>query len=228
MSSLLYRLRPDPTALPAALVLFSPAIPFAFIVGLAATTAELPLAAGWLSSVVMFAGAAQLAVISIAGATSWWAAIVAGLVINSRHVMYSMAMAPAFKNQPRWMRWIAPHFLIDQVFAMVILRAEDEPEDFRRYYLTCAAVFFTGWNISVALGVKFGGSIPLSWRLDFAPAVMFAGLVIMGVARRSHVVAILVGSLACYATIGLPNKLSIVVGGVCGVIAGALADRLDK
>lgn len=228
MSSLLYRLRPDREALPAALVLFSPAIPFAFIVGFATTTSELPLAAGWLSSVVMFAGAAQLAVISIASATSWWAAIVAGLVINSRHVMYSMAMAPSFKHQPRWMRWIAPHFLIDQVFALLILRTEDEPKDFRRYYLTSAAVFFVGWNLSVALGVVFGGSVPDSWRLDFAPAVMFVGLVMMGVARRSHVVAIVVGSLACYATIDLPNKLSIVVGGVCGVIAGALADRFDE
>ncbi|MEZ5340568.1 MAG: AzlC family ABC transporter permease [Acidimicrobiales bacterium] len=94
MTSVVSRLRPHPEALTSALVLFSPAIPFGFIVGLAAANAELPLVAGWLSAPLMFAGASQLAVITIAGATSWWAAIVAGLVINSRHVMYSLAMAP--------------------------------------------------------------------------------------------------------------------------------------
>lgn len=227
MSGRLYALRPDREALTAALILFSPAIPFAFIVGFASTTSEMPLTAAWLSSPVMFAGAAQLAVITIAGPASWWAAIVAGLVINSRHIMYSMTMAPSFKSQPTWMRWVAPHFLIDQVFAMMVLRKDDEPESFRRYYLTTAAVFFTGWNIAVAFGVMFGGSVPASWRLDFAPAVMFVGLVMMGVSKRSHVVAVVVGSMMCYATLGLPNKLSIVVGGISGVIAGTLADRFD-
>ncbi len=91
-----------------------------------------------------------------------------------------------------------------------------------------AAVFFTGWNISIALGVAFGGSVPADWRLEFAPAVMFVGLVIMGLSKRSHVIAGLVGALACYATLDLPNKLSIVVGGIAGVIAGTLAERSDS
>ena len=117
----------DRRALAAAVPLFVPAVPFGFVLGLAMTEGRMPVAIGWSSSPLVFAGAAQLALITLAGTASIWAVVTAGLVINTRHVMYSAALAPAFRLQPRWMRWLGPFLLIDQVFALVALQADRPP-----------------------------------------------------------------------------------------------------
>ena len=219
------RLRPDRTALTDALPLAIPVIPFGFVLGLAITESDMPLWAAWLSSPLVFAGAAQLTMVTIAGTASLWAIISAVLVINSRHVMYSAALAPAFRHQPRWLRWLAPIVMVDQVFALAVLRNGDPPASFRRYYVTIGIVFFTVWNVVVPLGMVVGPIIPGSWQLDFAPVVMFAGMTLFAVKRVPAGVAALVGGSVSLVAAGLPDRFGILVGAVTGVIAGAIVDQ---
>ena len=204
--------------------LFLPAIPFGFVLGLAITESAMPAAIGWSTSPLIFAGAAQLAVVTLAGTASVWAVIVAGLVINTRHVMYSAAMAPAFQRQPRWMRWLGPMFLIDQVFALAFLQVDRPPAEFRRYYLSAGLFFYLNWQWAVALGMVVGPVVPDSWRLEFAPAVMFLGLVLIGINRMPQAVAALVGGTVGLATAGLRDRLGILIGALAGVAAATVAE----
>lgn len=215
----------DPRAVWDALPLFVPAIPFGFVLGLAIAESAIPDAVGFTTSPLVFAGAAQLALVSLAGTTTLWAAAATPLVINLRHIMYSAAMAPAFARQPRWFRWLAPFVLIDQVFALTSLQTDLPPNRFRRYYLTCGAIFFIGWNIVTLLGLFLGGFVPSSWGLDYAPAVMFAGIVVMMLDRRPSVIAAVVAAVVCFSTLGLPNRLGLLVGALAGVTAGVVAER---
>ncbi len=206
--------------------LFLPAIPFGFVLGLAITESVIPNGVGFLSSQVIMAGAAQLALVSLVGTASIWAAMAAAIVINARHLMYSAALAPAFKAQPRWFRWVGPVMLIDQVFALAIPHMEDEPAFFRRYYIVSGAVFFIGWQFVTVLGLAFGSFIPDSWQLGYAPAVMFTGLVVFGLTSRPGVVAAAVGASVCFATIGFPNRVGLLIGALCGVAAGYVAETM--
>jgi len=215
----------DRKALTDAVPLVIPAIPFGFVLGLAIAESQMPLWAAWLSSPLIFAGAAQLTMVTIAGTASMWAIISAVLVINSRHVMYSAALAPPFRHQPRWLRWLAPFVMIDQVFALATLRADDPPASFRRYYITIGILFFSVWNIVVPLGMVVGPIIPLAWQLDFAPVVMFAGLTLFAVKRVSAGVAAIVGGLVSLATAALPDRLGILIGAISGVVAGAVFEE---
>ncbi len=209
--------------------MFLPAIPFGFVLGLAATEGEMPVAIGWSTSPLIFGGAAQLAVLTLAGTASIWAVIVAGLVINTRHVMYSAALAPVFRHQPRWMRWLGPFVLIDQVFALSMMQADRPPDEFRRYYLTCGLFFFVNWQWATALGMVVGPVVPDSWQLGFAPPIMFLGLVLIGINRVPQAIAALVGGLVGLTTAGLQDRLGILVGAIAGVIAGALAEvRIER
>ncbi len=217
--------RLDRAALSDAIPLVIPAIPFGFVLGLAITESDMPLWAAWLSSPLVFAGAAQLTMVTIAGTASLWAIISAVLVINSRHVMYSAALASPFRDQPRWLRWIAPFVLIDQVFALAVVRRADPPASFQRYFLTIGLVFFTVWNLAVPLGMVLGPIIPASWQLDFAPVVMFAGLTLFAIKRVPAGCAALVGGFVSLVGAGLSDRLGILVGAVAGVAAGALADQ---
>ncbi|MEP1125645.1 MAG: AzlC family ABC transporter permease [Ilumatobacter sp.] len=203
-----------------------PAVPFGFVIGLAITESAMPAWVGWLSAPLVFAGAAQLAMITLAGSASIWAIITAVLVINTRHLMYSAAMAPSFREQPRWMRWFAPFLLVDQVFALAALQTHRTPADFRRYYLTVAITLWMVWNTVVPLGMLIGPVVPEAWRLDYAPPLMFAGLTMFAIKRIPAGVAALVGGSVSLVSVGLRDRLGIVVGAVAGVAAGAIAEQI--
>ena len=203
-----------------------PAIPFGFVVGLAVTESAMPQWVAWLTAPLIFAGAAQLAMITLAGTASLWAVITAVLVINTRHVMYSAALAPTFRKQPRWMRWVGPFFMVDQTFALAAMQTHRTPADFRRYYLTAAVALYAVWNVVVPLGMLVGPVVPESWRLDFAPPVMFAGLTLFAIKRIPAAAAAVVGGFVSLATVDLRDRLGIVVGAVAGVIAGAIAEQI--
>lgn len=220
--------RVDRRAIADATPLFLPAIPFGFVLGLAMTESAMPTAVAWLTSPLVFAGAAQLAVVTLAGTASVWAVIVAGLVINTRHVMYSAALAPAFQQQPRWVRWFGSFVLIDQIFAVAVMHADRPPAEFRRYYLTAGFFFYLNWQWATALGMIVGPVVPSSWRLEYAPPIMFVGLVLIGIRRVPQAVAALVGGGVGLVAAGLPDRLGILVGAVAGVAAGTLAEYVSE
>ena len=206
--------------------LIIPAVPFGFVVGLAATESAMPQWVAWLTAPLIFAGAAQLAMITLAGTASLWAVVTAVLVINTRHVMYSAALAPTFRAQPRWMRWVGPFFMVDQTFALAALQTHRSPAEFRRYYLTVALTIYAVWNVVVPLGMLVGPIVPDSWRLDFAPPVMFAGLTLFAINRVPAAVAAIVGGFVSLTTVDLQDRLGIVVGALAGVVAGAVAEAV--
>ncbi len=211
-----------------AIPIFLPAIPFGFVIGLAVSEGEMPIAIGWATSLFVFAGAAQLAVVELAGTASVWAVIVAGLVINTRHVMYSAALAPTFQQQPRWMRWLGPFVLIDQVFALVALQTHRPPHEFRRYYLTIGLCFYLNWQWATALGLLVGPVVPESWRLGFAPPIMFLGIVLASINKRPQAAAATVGGVVGLASAGLQDRLGILIGAVAGVAAGAYVEFREE
>lgn len=216
---------PVRTALVEVLPLAAPAVPFGLVMGIAITESPIDNLLGWLSSPIVFAGAAQLTLITLLAAGPVVGAVVAALVVNSRHIMYSVAIAETFSRQPRWFRWLGPYTLVDQIFALSMLHSDSEPGWFRTYYLTASGTLWTMWHASVTLGLVVGSSVPPEWQLDFAVPILFATLVVLGLTRRPAVVAAAVGLLVGAATSPLPNRVSILIGAFAGVMAGTLVDR---
>lgn len=203
--------------------LIIPAIPFALVLGLAITESGLGNLVGWSSAPIVFAGAAQLTLVTLLGGGAYWgAAVGAALVVNARHAMYSAALAPRFRGQPRWFRWFAPYLLIDQVFALTTLRRGDDPLTFRTYYLAIGAAFATFWYVAVALGLLIGPVVPAGWELKFAIPVMFTGIVVMSIERAPKLVAAAVGAWVTWLAADLPSQSGLLVGAVAGVVAGFL------
>ncbi|MGA1440086.1 MAG: AzlC family ABC transporter permease [Ilumatobacteraceae bacterium] len=204
--------------------IFLPAIPFGFVVGVAMAESAMPTWIAWSSSPLIFAGAAQFAVLTLAGSAGLWAVVVAGVVINTRHLMYGAALAPAFGRQPRWFRWLGPFVLIDQVFALSVFRADLPPEEFRRYYTTCGAFFFLGWQVTTTTGMLVGPVVPASWQLGLAAPVMFVGMVLVAMRRWTQAVSAGSAGLVGVFSGGLPDRLGILVAAAVGVAAGAVAE----
>jgi predicted branched-subunit amino acid permease len=215
-------------ALQAAIPLFIPAIPFGLVLGVAITDSAMPTAVAWSTNVAIFAGAAQLATVSLAATATWLTLVATAAVINLRHLMYSAALSPRFADQPRWFRWVGPFFLIDQLFALTAVRTDLSGPHWRRFYLSAGVFYFLSWTAVVTLGLVVGSSIPTEWRLDVAPAIMFAGLVVLGLTNRPGIVAGIVGAGVCLLALDVPNNGGILVGAISGVVAGYVADVAES
>lgn len=207
--------------------IFLPAIPFGFVVGVAMAESDMPSWIAWSSSPLIFAGAAQFAVLTLAGSAGLWAVVVAGIVINTRHLMYGAALARAFGPQPRWFRWVGPFVLIDQVFALSVFRADMAPDEFRRYYTTCGLFFFVGWQVTTTAGMLVGPVVPASWQLGLAAPVMFVGMVLVALRRWTQAIAAGSAGVVGVFVGGLPDRLGILVAAVVGVTAGAVAESVS-
>ena len=209
-----------------ALPLFVPVIPFGLVIGLAIADSGMNPYVGWSSSWIVFAGAAQLTLITLLGSgAALVAAVGTALVVNARHLMYSAALAPTFQDQRSWFRRLGPYLLVDQVFALVAVRPEDEPDRFRTYYLAVGATFWSLWLVVTALGILIGPVIPEEWNLEFAVPILFIGLLVLGIDRWPKLVAAVVGAATTFVVAGLPNRTGLLVGAAVGILAGTVAER---
>ena len=201
------------------------AFPFGAVLGLAiAGTDAVPNLVGWLSSSIIFGGSAQLtAVTLLASGAGFFPPLVGALVVNVRHLMYSAAMVPRFRAQPRWFRWFGPYLLLDQNFALSSIK-EAEPDEWRAYYLGAGGLAWVAWQIAVAVGIAFGPVIPASIDLSFAVPALFIGLLVPSLRTRPAVLAAVVGALVTAVFAGVPNRGGMLIGGAAGVIVGTWAD----
>jgi predicted branched-subunit amino acid permease len=98
----------------------------------------------------------------------------------------------------------------------------------RRFYLSAGIFYFLSWATAVTVGLVVGSSIPTEWRLGVAPAIMFAGIVAIGLSNRPGIVAAVVGAGVCLLALDAPNNGGILIGAVSGVTAGYLADVAES
>jgi len=206
--------------------LMIPAMPFGFVLGVLIAESSVPNLVGFLGNYLIFAGAAQLTVVAVlGGGGALLSAVAAGLVVNARHLMYSMALTDRFREQPRWFRWLGPYTLIDQIFALSELSGPDGRDAYRHYYLGASAMMWIPWQIIVGIGIVAGADVPASWELTFAVPVLFLGLVILTLTRRPAFVGAVVGFVVSAAASGLPNRSGLLVGALAGIVVAALVDR---
>ena len=180
----------------------------------------LPLWLPMLLSVVVFAGAAQFMFVGIVAAGgNPIAAVVAGLLVNARHLPFGFAIGDVLGTG--WMRRIVgSHLMIDESVAFAL--AQPEPQRRRAAYWACGITLFGCWNLGVLAGA-FGGTVVTNTDalgLDAAfPAVLLA-LILPAMrdpaTRRAALAGVAIALItAAFLPKGLPVLLALV-----GVLAG--------
>ena len=206
-------------------------IPFGLVFGIVAAGSDVGPWLGGATSVLIFAGAAQLATLQLIDAGAVGAVVIAtALVINARHLMYSAALPPAFREFPRAARFALPYLLTDQAFAISIVRFGQVKEPvYRRWYFTGAGLgLWVTWQISTVTGIVVGAQVPASWSLDFAIPLMFVILLVPTIKGRPELIAAAVGAGIAVAAANAPYGLGLMIGAVSGVVAGVVALRVMR
>jgi len=208
------------------------AVPFGLVIGVSVAATPIDNWVGWATSIIIFAGAAQVATIELIGTNALAAvAIATPLIINLRHAMYSAAMAPYFgKLSARDRLWL-PYLLTDQAFVVSAGRYEpdSDPTTIKWFYLGTAMTLWIPWQIATIVGIVIGAEIPPEWSLDFAIALVFLALLAPAVSSRPAAVAAVVGGTVGVLALDMPNGTGIIVASLAGVAAGSFAEwRLSR
>jgi 4-azaleucine resistance transporter AzlC len=143
--------------------------------GAIAVAAGLPVWLASLMSMVVFAGGAQFMVVGVvAGGGSPVAAVLAGLLLNARHLPFGLAIADVLGRS--WpMRLLGSHLMVDESVAFALAQRESARR--RAAYWLCGGTLFVAWNIGVVVGAVAGRALgdPAAMGLDAAfPAAMIA------------------------------------------------------
>lgn len=213
-------------------------VPFALIAG-AAPIQEGVSAAGTVGlSLLVFAGAAQLAAAQLIGdGAAPLLVVLTVAVINLRFVMYSASLAPHLGNPPaRWKAGIS-YLLTDQAYAIAVTRFSRQDREERAtgerragsrvgYYLGAAAPLWAVWQIGTVSGVILGARVPEALALDFAIPLVFLALLFPAINDRAGAVAALGAGAVALLGAGLPLNLGLIAAILAGILLGLYAPAL--
>ncbi len=206
------------------------ALPFGVIYGAVAVTGGLSTGAVIAMSAVVFAGSAQFVAAGMfAAGAAPLAIILTTFIVNLRHALYSVTLAPYMRHLPQ--RWLAPlgFLLTDEAFVVAIRRyAEPDSSPYKHwFYLGTATTLYVNWQAFTIIGLWAGQSIPnpRAWGLDFAIPLIFIGMLIPQLVDRAIIICVLTAALTALLLHGLPHQSGLIVAALAGIAAGVIADR---
>lgn len=209
------------------------ALPFGLIFGAVAVNSGLSLPAALGFSAIVFAGSAQfIAAGLVASGVGVGFIVLTTLIVNLRHALYGVTLAPHTKHLPQ--RWLLPlaFWLTDETFVVVASHyAKTDGSPYKHwYYFGSALIMYVNWQACTWLGIWVGQSIPNpgAWGLDFALVVTFIGMLASFVRNRATLLAVLVAGGVALLANGLPNKLGLMIASLAGVGVGMALDWIGQ
>jgi 4-azaleucine resistance transporter AzlC len=181
-------------------------------------------------SIFVFAGSSQfIAVGMVAAGTGWVLVVLTTLIVNLRHLLYSVSLIPHVKNLPHQWKALLAFWLTDESFAVAIRRydAGDRSPYKHWYYLGAAVFMYLNWQVCTLLGISIGQTIPnaADWGLDFAMSVTFIGMIVPYVKNKPMGIATLLAGAVAVLAYPLPHKLGLVLAAIAGISAGVISER---
>jgi len=203
-------------------------IPFGMIYGILAIAAGLPPSVSQAMSFIIFAGSSQFVSAQLFGLgvpamlnvfTVW--------VINLRHALYSASVASYLQKLPTRWKLILAYLLTDEAYAVTIIHYQQEGDNRSRhwYFLGAGLTLWTTWQISTAMGIFLGATVPASWSLDFTLALIFIALVVPSLKDRASLGAALSAGVAAIILFSFPLKTGLLVASLIGIVVGMLVER---
>ncbi|OLN29409.1 AzlC family ABC transporter permease [Desulfosporosinus metallidurans] len=209
-------------------------IPFGLAYGIMGAQAGLKFSEITLMSIFVFAGSAQfMAVGMIKEGISFAFIVFSTLLINLRHLLMGLSLAPYLNTQKRRWLYLLAFGMVDESYASTINHYQESgSEQGNPYFMVGAALgMYIFWIGSSVVGGLLGHSIkdPLSWGLDFAmPATFLSILVLQIKSARMLIVFLVSGITAIAAYIYIPGKWYIIIATVAATATGAFMELTEE
>lgn len=206
-------------------------VPYALVAGVVAVRMGLtPVEASGMS-IILFAGASQLAALElIHDGAPMVVIIMTILFVNMRLLMYSASIAPHFASTPQRSRLLVSYLLTDQAYMFSLYGFEGRTRPAARvaYYLGLAAPMWVLWQIGTIAGALLGSGLPQGWGLDFVLPLIFLALLVPSIKDRATIMSAVVGGGVAVIGHALPWNLGLIAGAFAGIGAGVCVSVMGK
>lgn len=207
--------------------LWAGVVPFAVAFAVIAVGAGLSLIEIVALSAVLFAGSAQLAVVSMVSAGAGIGAVtVTVLLLNLRHVLYGISLRPYLPEKGSIPRPLLAFVLTDEAYG-VAMHAYQQSRWSEAFLLGAGLSLYVVFNLATVVGALMGAALPdpKSLGLDFIFPLSFLALLFPLLHTRRHVaVAGVAGGLALTAGRVAGSGPTIVLATVLAAGLGVLLD----
>jgi predicted branched-subunit amino acid permease len=199
-------------------------VPFALALAIVGRASGLGVADMTAMSALVFAGAAQLAIVRLIGEDAGGAAIVGTvLLLNLRHVLYGLSMNPHLPARPTPGRPILAYLLTDESYG-VAMREWRLGKGSAAYFAGAGASLWVAYLASTVAGAAIAGWIPDpgALGLEMVFPLCFLAILLPLLRRRiDWVVAIGAGMAALGLAQVASGGVTVLVATVAGAAAGA-------
>ena len=198
---------------------------YGLVFGVLARDAGLSIADVALMSGIVFTGSAQFVALTLWTASPPVLALaLATLAVNLRYVLMAAALRDLFAQTSRPRAFAAVFLVNDESWALTMGEVARGGANVS-FLVGSAFVLYVGWLGSTVVGRAIGTVIgdPSRWGIDFAFTATFLAL-LMGMLRgkRDILPWAVAAAVAIAASLYLPGKWYILIGGIAGATAGAL------
>jgi 4-azaleucine resistance transporter AzlC len=187
--------------------------------GVLARDAGMPLLAVIVMSVIVFAGSAQFAAISILAAGGGvGAAVAASAMMNSRFLAMGIALGPSLPGGP-WRRAAQGQAVVDSSWAMA---AEGDGTFDRVFLFGATAVQYVTWQAGTIFGALAGNVLGDTHKLglDAVYPAFFLALLIVEIRRPGGARVAVIGALIAVALIPIAPAGVPVLAASIATLAG--------
>lgn len=197
---------------------------FAIAFGLAAAQTGLSEASTLLMSILVFAGAAQFAVLDLWGQhVPVMPLVITVFAINARHLLMGATLYPWLRELPRAKRYGVMMVVSDANWAMS-MQAFNSGKRGMGLLFGGGLALWSAWSLGSWLGLKFGSFIqnPVSLGLDMVMGCFLLAMVLGG---QKNLRMLIIWSVAAAASLSaylyLPENSHVVTGALAGGLLGA-------
>lgn len=198
---------------------------YGLVFGVLAQQARLSVLEVLLMSGLVFAGSAQLIVLSL-----WVMPLPVGviilttLVVNLRNILMGVSISLWFLRLSPFKAYTTLFFLVDENWALM-MGEFDRGKRNAAFLLGSGLVLFVVWISSTLIGRLLGGTFhdPAQWGLDFVFTAVFLALLVGFWKGKAVILPWIVAAIVAVAAAHwLPGKWYILLGALAGSLVGAI------
>jgi 4-azaleucine resistance transporter AzlC len=174
-------------------------------------------------SAFVYTGAAQFTALSmLAEQASIWAIILTTLLLNTRHLLMGLSMAPYYQGFSLLQVNTLAFFLTDEQYAIALNRFRHHKSD-AAYTLAVSLSLYLSWVAGTWIGTVAGRWIPdpASLGLGFSFTAMFLALAYYQLLSAARILTFIAcGAAAVGLALVLPNGLHLLMAGILAFAIG--------
>lgn len=196
------------------------------VTGAAMSNSDLGVPMALLMTILVAAGAPQLAALPLVAADApMWVVWATAVCTNLRFFVFGLYYRPYFRHLALWRRLVLSYFIGDATFALFNRRypIPDRYAGQVHYFMGGSVFSVLLWQAGVICGILGGQAIPTAWGMGFAGTMALLALTCGQLRDLSTSIAALVAASAAVATYALPLRLNIMVAVAAAVAIGLLA-----